>query len=205
MALAQLPVEVVGDLDAEIVMRIELRRRGWCSMPSRPRRERRVLGRVRSVHRRARIDPAIARGRLASGDPPGRAGTRRRADRKDHPRRALRSHPMGPAEGPRVIIRRRFGYHSPWAASALAMLTLGGRCPLSPDGDTAHGSWRRIGISPPASPSRMSRRSPNPRPAVAGPPDAHQHAGHQMQDVGLRRQVPHHRNWPQPPGRRTTL
>jgi hypothetical protein len=31
-----------------------------------------------------------------------------------------------------------FGYHSPWAVIALAMLSLAGRCPLVPAGDTTH-------------------------------------------------------------------
>jgi transposase len=32
----------------------------------------------------------------------------------------------------RLIMRRGFGYHSPWAVIALAMLSLAGLCPLLP-------------------------------------------------------------------------
>ena len=77
MALAQLPVEVVSDLDTEIVMRIDSAGAAGCALARPPKTRNRVPGRVRSVHRRPRIDPAIARGRLASGDPPGRAGNAR--------------------------------------------------------------------------------------------------------------------------------
>ena len=33
----------------------------------------------------------------------------------------------------RLITRRGFGYHSPWAVIALAMLSLGGLCPPLPN------------------------------------------------------------------------
>ena len=39
----------------------------------------------------------------------------------------------------RLIVRRGFGYHSPTAVIALAMLTLGGLCPPLPGHDTTHG------------------------------------------------------------------
>ncbi len=32
----------------------------------------------------------------------------------------------------RLIMRRGFGYHSPWSVIALAMLSLGGLCPPLP-------------------------------------------------------------------------
>jgi hypothetical protein len=44
----------------------------------------------------------------------------------------------------RLIIRRGFGYHSPSAVIALAMLSLGGLCPLYQDGDTTHGYVSRF-------------------------------------------------------------
>jgi transposase len=44
----------------------------------------------------------------------------------------------------RLITRRRFGYHSPWAVIALAMLSLAGLCHPYQAGDTTHGSCRRF-------------------------------------------------------------
>ena len=82
-----------------------LRRRGRRALPSRAGREHRVPGRVRSVHRRARIDPATARERLASGDPPGRrrnATGAQIAEITHVERLDLTPWP----EGSRVIIRR---------------------------------------------------------------------------------------------------
>ena len=64
----------------------------------------------------------------------------------------------------RLITRRAFGFHSPDAVIALAMLALGGLCPPLPGRDTTHGTCRRFLNSLP----RACRRRPRTLTDLAG-------------------------------------
>jgi hypothetical protein len=101
--LAPLPVEVVCDLDTEIVMRIDSAgAAGALGQAAQDANIALLVGFDLFTGGRESIRP-WPEDALASGDRSGRAGTRGRADRRDHRGRAdLTPWP----EGSRVIIRR---------------------------------------------------------------------------------------------------